>query len=101
MHVTVHPVVDSFIAELDEPTIAKTLRTIDLLEKFGSALRFPHSKPVAKNLFELRVRGQQEVRILYTFHGHAAVLLHGFLKKFTKISHKDLLVGIQRMKRLT
>ncbi len=55
MQVKVYPEVETFIATLDEPTIAKTLRTIDLLEKFGSALRFPHSKLVAKGLFELRV----------------------------------------------
>ncbi len=101
MKVAAHQDVDAFIAALDEPTIAKTLRTIDLLERFGSALRFPHSKSVAKGLFELRVRGRQEVRILYTFHGNVAVLLHGFIKKSTAIPPKDMHIGIRRMRNLT
>jgi len=54
---------EKFIQSLEKSTIAKTLRTIDLLEKFGYDLKFPHSKKIAKNLLELRIRGRQEIRI--------------------------------------
>lgn len=101
MRVGVHAEVEKFIRELDAPTVAKALRTIDLLEKFGSDLRLPHSRPVGKGLFELRIRGQQEVRILYVFHGNAAVLLHGFMKKSAQTPRKEFEVGFDRMKRLT
>lgn len=42
MHVEIHPDVEVFLNSLDTPTIAKALRTIDLLENFGPALRMPH-----------------------------------------------------------
>jgi phage-related protein len=101
MRVTIHHDVEVFINTFDSSTIAKTLRTIDLLERFGPALRLPHSKPVAKGLFELRTRGQQEVRILYTFHQGSAVLLHGFVKKSAKMPAKELRVGLAKMQHLT
>ena len=101
MRVQIHGDVEAFLNTLDAPTIAKALRTIDLLEKFGPALRLPHSKPVAKGLFELRTRGQQEVRILYTFHKGSAVLLHGFVKKSAKMPTKELRAGLAKMQHLT
>lgn len=58
---------EKFILSLEKITIAKVLRTIDLLEQFGFKLGPPHTKKIAHNLFELRIRGRQEVRIFYTF----------------------------------
>ncbi len=81
---------EKFIGNLEKPTIAKVLRTIDLLGSFGQQLTMPHSKKVDSRLFELRVRGRQEVRILYIFHNGSAVLLHGFVKKTQKISKREL-----------
>ncbi len=37
---------EKFISNLEKPTIAKILRTIDLLESFGQQLTMPHSKKV-------------------------------------------------------
>lgn len=54
---------EKFIHSLNEATIAKVLRTIDILEMFGHKLALPHSKKVHAELFELRIRGKQEVRI--------------------------------------
>ena len=81
---------EAFIQNLAKPTIAKTLRTLDLLERFGSQLSMPHSKKVSRKLFELRIRGQQEVRFLYTFHQNSIVILHGFIKQTEKIPLHEL-----------
>ncbi|MHA1658561.1 MAG: type II toxin-antitoxin system RelE/ParE family toxin [Promethearchaeota archaeon] len=71
---------EKFIVSLEKPTISKILRVIDLLEKFGQNLGLPHSKKIAVRLFELRIRGKQEVRIFYTFHKSQIILFHGFVK---------------------
>jgi len=89
---------EKFIQSLEKPTLAKTLRTIDLLEKFGYDLKFPHSKKIAKNLFELRVRGKQEIRILYTFHKSQIILLSGFIKKSQKIPQKEIHTALDLLK---
>ncbi|MBI3335904.1 MAG: type II toxin-antitoxin system RelE/ParE family toxin [Candidatus Portnoybacteria bacterium] len=91
---------EKFIFSLEKPTIAKILRTIDLLEEFGHRLGLPHSKKINSSLFELRIRGIQEVRILYTFHKNTIVLLHGFVKKSKKIPQKEIKTAIERQKHI-
>lgn len=81
---------EKFIWSLEKSTIAKVLRTIDLLEKFGNKLEMPHSKKIDGDLFELRVRGKQEVRIFYIFNEGGAVLLHACIKKTGKIPAREL-----------
>lgn len=91
---------ERFIKSLQKPTIAKLLRTIDLLEKFGQKLGPPHTKKISARLFELRIPGKQEVRILYSFHKSQIFLLHGFVKKSQKIPQKEIRVAIQKLKKL-
>ena len=91
---------EKFIESLEKLTIAKVLRTIDLLEEFGPKLGLPHSKKVSARLFELRIRGKQEVRIFYTFHQQQIILLYGFIKKSQKIPQKEIQTALQRLKRL-
>ncbi|TSC67882.1 MAG: hypothetical protein G01um101466_618, partial [Parcubacteria group bacterium Gr01-1014_66] len=74
-------VLEEFIQSLESGTIAKVLRTIDLLEIFGHRLGMPHSKSVGGGLLELRIRGVQDVRIFYAFKSGEALLLHGYIKK--------------------
>ncbi len=48
--------------------LAKTLRTIDLLEMNGSLLREPYSKPLESGILELRTKqGSDITRVLYFF----------------------------------
>ena len=82
--------IERFISFLDESTAARTLRVIDLLERFGNQLGPPHTKKVGAKLFELRISGKQEIRIFYTFHDKEIVLLHGFVKKSSRIPKREL-----------
>jgi phage-related protein len=91
---------EEFIESLEKSTIAKVLRNIDLLEKFGPKLGLPHSKKILTRLFELRIRGKQEVRIFYTFNKLHIILLHGFIKKSGRIPKKEIQTALQRLKRL-
>lgn len=92
--------IESFIGSLEKRTIAKVLHTINLLEEFGRKLGMPHSKRVQDNLFELRVRGAQEIRIFYCFYKSYVVLLHGFIKKSQRIPKKEIRVAIARLRSL-
>ena len=93
--------VEDFIESLEEQSIAKVLRTIDLLEKFGNRLGMPHSKKITRHIFELRIRGKQEVRIFYCFFKDDTHLLYGFLKKTQKTPIKELRVAQKKYKELT
>ncbi|MBU0531610.1 MAG: type II toxin-antitoxin system RelE/ParE family toxin [Candidatus Uhrbacteria bacterium] len=91
---------EKFVRSLDIQTSVRVIRTIELLEKFSNKLGLPHSRSLGKGLFELRVRGQKEIRILYVFHKNSIVLLHGFIKKSKQIPIKELDAAIQKKKQL-
>ena len=91
---------NEFIQSLEKDTIAKTIRVIELLEKFGNSLGIPHSKMVLKGIFELRIHGDQNIRIFYAFSKNKAILLHGFIKKTPKIPKKEIGIAIKRLNNL-
>jgi len=72
---------------------AKILRTIDLLERFGSNLPQPHAKKLTGyNLKELRVKlGSNIIRMFY-FHykNRIYIITSGYFKKTNKISKKEI-----------
>jgi phage-related protein len=90
MQITLLGSVETFLTSLNEKEIAKTIRTIELLEAFENNLGMPHSKHVANGLLELRIRGTCEIRIFYCFHTNKAILLHAFIKKTQKTPEKEL-----------
>ena len=98
MQISVTKNVEKFISSLDDKTVAKVLRTVDLLEQFGNRLGLPHSKKINRGLFELRVRGKREVRIFYVFKHNHAILIHGFVKKSQKTPQKELRLAKQKMR---
>ena len=92
--------IEALLTKLEKPTIAKILRTIDLLERFGNQLGMPHSKNIGRKLFGLRIRGRQEIRLIYTFHNNKAMILRGFIKKSQKITRKELELIQQKLSAL-
>lgn len=73
---------------LEPRLLAKTLRTIDLLETNGPLLRESYSKYFEDGIFELRTKqGSDIARVLYFFViGQRVVLTNGFIKKTQKIT---------------
>ena len=78
--------VQELLDSLEPKLLAKTLRTIDLLEMNGPLLREPYSKSLENGIFELRTKqGSDITRVLYFFIvGKKAVLTNGFIKKSQK-----------------
>lgn len=97
---TFHRSIDDFIVSLEELTQSKVFRFLNLLERLGYGLRPPYCKQIMPNLFELRIRGVQEVRLLYTFHNDSAVILHGFIKKSERIARNDFELALARKRAL-
>ena len=88
----------NLIKTLDKRAVGKVLRLINLLEKFGNYLEYPHSRKISDNIFELRIRGVQEVRIMYAFCSNdTAVLLRGYIKKTPKMPKRELELTQKRL----
>ena len=94
--------VNDFIQTLLPQTKAKLIRIIDLLEQFGPELPMPYSKKITPNLYELRVLGKNNLRILYTIDSdeREIILLHAFAKKSQKLNVKDISLAESRRKRI-
>lgn len=90
MEIVMNNSVESLLESLHPKELAKVLRTIDLLDEFGTDLGLPHSRHMSDGLLELRIRGKRELRIFYCFHKKHAVLLHGFVKKSQKTPAKEI-----------
>lgn len=82
--------IERFIKSLDTETAMRVDRTIGVLEKVGHLIEMPDSKSLGKGLFELRIHGKKQVRIIYLFKNDKAYVVHGFIKKTDKISQGDM-----------
>lgn len=75
----------------------KMLHLFELLEVYGSQLGMPHSKQLGSGIYELRVRGKEEIRVFYGFKQKSIYLLHAFKKQTQKTPRKELIIALNRL----
>ena len=92
--------VEEFLDSLSPKLLAKTLKDIDLLEKFGNNLREPFSKKLSDGIFELRTKQSSDItRIFYFFiFDKRIVLTNGFVKKSNKTPRSEIELAIKYKK---
>lgn len=88
------------ILDLPDGILARYLRLTDLMVEFGANLGLPHTKPIDKGLFELRVKGKEGIaRVFFCVKiGKKIIMLHSFIKKSQKTPKKEIKVAKTRMK---
>lgn len=88
------------ILKLPETLLARYFKLTDLMKKYGSNLGSPHTEPMGKGLFELRLKGKEGIaRVFYcTVVGKEIHMLHCLIKKTEKTPNKELRLAIKRMK---
>ncbi len=89
--------VEEFIKSLDKITSPKINHHVRLLMGFGPFLGMPYSKKLTKDLYELRIRGKQEIRIIYSFKSNDIILLHAFKKQSQKTPQKEIQTALRRL----
>jgi phage-related protein len=90
-------VVEDFIYKMQSATQAKIVRLLSMLEQFGPELSMPHTRLMGSGLYELRVRGKQEVRVFYIYaHANTIYLLHAFQKKTQETPKHELDIARER-----
>jgi len=93
-------IVKEFIKTLGGKAIGKISQNLDLLKTHGPFLGMPYSKKLTKEISELRIRGREEIRILYTFSKKNIYLLHAFKKKTQKTPRKEIKIAEERKKEI-
>ena len=94
--------VEREVLDLPVGLLARFLRYAERLEAFGPDLGMPHTKPMGRGLFELRLRAAEGIgRVLYcTVSGRRIVMLHQFVKKTQKTPAREIEIARSRMKEL-
>ncbi len=90
MEVIILKEVKDFVTELGEDTMSRVQRFTDMLTRFGYRLRMPYSKNILPGIFELRIGGIHNIRLMYTFSNDTAIVFYGFEKKTEQISLQEM-----------
>src|SRR3989344_2772820 len=91
--------IQDFIESLDIKARTKVSNSLNLLEEFGIKLSSPHIKKLTgTDLWELRILGQDNLRILYiAITGKNFLLLHAFNKKKQKTDKREINTALARL----
>jgi len=82
--------VREFLKTKEKFVRVRAIKYLALLEDQGHMLRMPYSRNILPGIFELRVTGKNNLRLVYTFRDGAALVFYGFAKKTEEISLKDI-----------
>ncbi len=87
-----------FIEGLAPKAQAKLSTILRLMREFGPQIGWPHvKKMVGFPLWEIRILGQDSIRILYFIPNNKTVLLlHGFIKKKQKTPYNEIKTALAR-----
>jgi phage-related protein len=92
--------VEEFINSCNSSTKGKIISKLNLLKEFGFQLGMPHSKKLTRDLYELRIRGKEEVRIIYVFKNAQIIFLHAFKKKTRKTPQREIEIAQKRLDKI-
>ncbi len=84
------PKIDKFLEGLEDRTRAKVAIALSILGELGHDIRQPYSKKITKNIFELRAKDDQLVRLFFGYKNGKIFVLHGFIKKTQKTPRNEI-----------
>jgi len=78
----------------------KVFRIFQFYQSYGLTSIIPHTKKLkGYPLWEIRIRGKDNVRIIYAVYTKNSIrVLHGFVKKTQKIPRKEMDIVLERYK---
>lgn len=90
--------VQEYLDGLSATEAASVVADLDLLAEFDLRLGLPRARPVRGNLWELRVVGRVQRRVLYVaLSGQRFLLLHAFAKKTPKTPAEEIGLAERRL----
>lgn len=90
--------IKEFLDSLTKIQQAKLIRIFKRIQEYGLSSVLSHIKKLKGTpLWEIRILGGDNIRIIYVVISKFAILvLHGFVKKTQKTSQKDLSIALSR-----
>lgn len=90
MEIIILEEVYNFLISVEKENRTRADRYIRILRDAGHLIRMPYSKPILPNIFELRVGGIHNIRLIYTFNNNLIIIFYGFMKKTEQISSQEI-----------
>ncbi len=92
--------VKKFIGSLAEKQQRKIARVFKYIEEYGLITAIPHIKKLTGTpLWEIRILGQDNIRVFYaSVFSDSILLLHGFIKKSQQTPRKEIETALSRLK---
>lgn len=92
--------VSEFLDILSGNQQSKILRILHNIEEYGLSAVIPHVRKLSGTpLWEIRILGHDNIRIIYVIPDKFRVLLlHGFIKKKQKTPPKEIEIALNRLK---
>jgi len=92
-----NPIVD-FLDTLSEKQQRKILRIVSFIKIYGLDSSIPHIKKlIGTPLWEIRILGRDNLRVLYVLsNDKKVILLHGFVKKVQKTPAREINIALVR-----
>ena len=90
------------ILTLPAGLLARYIHLTDRMIGLGPNLGMPHTRPIDKGLFELRLKSTEGIARVFFFvqMGQRIVMLHQFVKKSQKTPPKEIKIARRRMKEM-
>lgn len=98
MQIVVLAAVNTFIDNLEASVRDEAYRLLDLLELYGHSLSMPVAKPIGGGLWELRLTGRPQIRMLYGFCEGIPVVVLALQKQRSALPQSALVLATKRFK---
>ena len=96
MRVIVLSSVHTFLNELDVSVRSEAYKLLDLLEQYGHSLSMPVAKPIGGGLWELRLTGRPQIRMLYGFCEGIPVVVLALQKQRSALPQSAIALAAKR-----
>jgi phage-related protein len=90
--------VQEYIDKLSSREAARLTHVLEMLRRSGTGLGAPHARSLGGKLWELRITGSLQHRVLYfAASGRRLILLHAFTKKTSRTPRTEMEIARSRM----
>lgn len=93
-----HQYISDFLDSLGYKQQSKIIRVINTIEEYGLSSANPHLRKIIYTpLWEIRILGEDNIRIIYAIiSNNSIILLHAFIKKDRKTPVKEINIALKR-----
>ncbi|MCR4281380.1 MAG: type II toxin-antitoxin system RelE/ParE family toxin [Candidatus Kaiserbacteria bacterium] len=98
MKIVILDVVHTFLGSLDFPVRSDAYKLLKLLEQYGHSLSMPVAKPIGGGLWELRLTGRPQIRILYGFCEGIPIVVLALRKQRSALPRSSIALARKRFR---